>query len=439
MSARRIGTPITGVNALWVLDRNAAGSPPRLIRDQEKSSTEPRWSADGRWLYFLSSRSGSVQVWRAPAGDAEAKQMTSLPVDVAFYRISEDGRLLVAAMNVFPDCDTLACTKAKSEAKAKTKASGTLYTSTTPRFWDAYLDGRFINLFAVKLDGAAPATEATALTRGYQADIVSKPEGDEFAFVVAHRRQHRAFRRAPFRFRAGLGRTKQSLQCRDRRTRGAAQARSQIDDIDRKPCAFADGAEARLSLGRRFAVQGDERADHDPRHEERRRSSDRAELRSLADVSCLVGGWRDALRGRRRRRAGADLRRQSGERRRNAIDGRWSCERLDIAKGVVIYSRDALDSPSQVYELGAAVRDSSRMSAKRALAQTPMSAFEQFSFTGWNGEVVHGYVVKPAGFRRGPQISRRLPHSWRALRLVRQCLELSLESASLVGHGLCRR
>ena len=144
-----------GVNALWVLDRNAAGSPPRLIRDQEKGATEPRWSADGRWLYFLSSRSGSVQVWRALAGDAEAKQVTNLPVDVAFYRISEDDRLLIAAMNVFPDCETLACTKAKNEAKTKNKASGTVYTSTTPRFWDACLDGRYINLFAVKLDGAS--------------------------------------------------------------------------------------------------------------------------------------------------------------------------------------------------------------------------------------------------------------------------------------------
>ena len=147
-----------GVNALWVLDRNAAGSPPRLIRDQEKAATEPRWSADGRWLYFLSSRSGSIQVWRARAGDAEAKQVTNLPVDVSFYRISEDGRLMIAAMNVYPDCDTLACTKAKSEAKAKNKASGTVYSSTTPRFWDSYLDGRYINLFAVKLDGAAPPT-----------------------------------------------------------------------------------------------------------------------------------------------------------------------------------------------------------------------------------------------------------------------------------------
>jgi acylaminoacyl-peptidase len=81
-----------GVNALWVLERAQAGAPPHLIRDQEKSATSPRWSADGQWLYFLSSRSGSTQVWRAPASGAETRQVTSLPLDVAFYRLAPDGR-----------------------------------------------------------------------------------------------------------------------------------------------------------------------------------------------------------------------------------------------------------------------------------------------------------------------------------------------------------
>ncbi len=173
-----------GVNALWVLERGAVGSPPRLVRDQEKTATQPRWSADGRWLYFLSNRSGSVQVWRAPAGGSEARQMTNLPLDIAFYRITPDGGAVVAAINVYPDCDTLACSKAKNDAKAKVKASGTVYDSATPRFWDAYLDGRFINLFAVKLNADTPATDGKALTRGYQADIVSRPEGNDSAFVV---------------------------------------------------------------------------------------------------------------------------------------------------------------------------------------------------------------------------------------------------------------
>jgi acylaminoacyl-peptidase len=85
-----------GVNALWVLERGAVGAPPRLIRDQEKSGTSPRWSEDGRWLYFLSSRSGSLQLWRTLATGMETRQVTNLPLDIAFYRLAPDGRGLVA-------------------------------------------------------------------------------------------------------------------------------------------------------------------------------------------------------------------------------------------------------------------------------------------------------------------------------------------------------
>ena len=102
----------------------AAGAEPRLIRDQEKTPTAPRWSADGHWLYFLSARSGSTQLWRTAATGTESQQVTSLPLDIAFYHLSRDARALVAAVNVHPDCDTLGCSKAKDDAKAKEKSHG---------------------------------------------------------------------------------------------------------------------------------------------------------------------------------------------------------------------------------------------------------------------------------------------------------------------------
>jgi acylaminoacyl-peptidase len=173
-----------GFNALWVMDRDAANSPPRLIRDQERSSTAPRWSADGKWLYFLSSRSGSVQVWRIPADGGTAAQVTKLPLDVDIYRLTPDGRALVLAINVHPECDTLACSKNKDDAIAKQKSTGTVYDSATPRFWDSYLDGRYVGLFAVPLGGDAQPLDAVPLTRKYQADIVAKPDGDDSSFVI---------------------------------------------------------------------------------------------------------------------------------------------------------------------------------------------------------------------------------------------------------------
>src|ERR1700685_2309538 len=142
-----------GFNALWVLDRSAPNSAPRLVRDQERSSMSPRWSADGQWLYFLSSRGGSTQVWRTPAKGGESAQVTKLPLDGGLYRLAPDGRSLVAAIVVHAECDTLACSKTKDEAKAKEKTSGVVYDSATPRFWDTYLDGRYIGLFTVRLGG----------------------------------------------------------------------------------------------------------------------------------------------------------------------------------------------------------------------------------------------------------------------------------------------
>ncbi len=71
-------------------------------------------------------------------------QVTNLPLDVALYRLAPDGRSLVAAIIVHAECDTLACSKAKDEAKAKEKTTGIVYDSATPRFWDTYLDGRYI-------------------------------------------------------------------------------------------------------------------------------------------------------------------------------------------------------------------------------------------------------------------------------------------------------
>src|SRR3984957_13814898 len=106
-----------GFNALWVLDRSSPNSAPRLVRDQERSALSPRWSADGQWLYFLSSRSGSSQVWRTPAKGGESLQATKLPLDVGLYRLAPDGHSLVAAIVVHAECDTLACSKGKDEAK----------------------------------------------------------------------------------------------------------------------------------------------------------------------------------------------------------------------------------------------------------------------------------------------------------------------------------
>jgi dipeptidyl aminopeptidase/acylaminoacyl peptidase len=391
-----------GLNALWVIDRSAANSAPRLVRDQEKSSTVPRWSADGRWLYFLSSRSGSTQVWRTAAQGGESWQVTKLPLDVSQYRLAPDGHTLVAAINVHAECDTLACSKAKDDAKAKEKTSGTVYDTATPRFWDTYLDGRYIGLFAVRLSGDNAPTDAVPLTRNYQADIVGRPDGDDSSFVVAEDGSSVIFSARPSGSAQGLGDPSSLYTVPLDGSKAPQRLDLAAATSDSTPAVSPDGAKLaylarkgstftapRAQIMIRDVKSGSAR----PLAESFDRSPD--SLKWSSDSKILYAGAEDT--GQERIFA---ISVATGAVKPLTGDGHVGS--FDLAKGLIIYSRDALDSPAQLYEMktGEAPRALTHVGQDTA-TQTPFSSFEAFSFSGWNDETVHGYVVQPANYHPG--------------------------------------
>jgi acylaminoacyl-peptidase len=394
-----------GWNALWVLDRTAPAAPPRLIRDHEPGPVQPRWSRDGRWLYFLSSRSGSAQVWRAPAGGAEARPITSLPLDVALFRLSPDGQALVAAVDIDPDCASLACGKERDDARAKGKATGTVYDGATPRFWDRFLDGRFLELFAVPIGEGAPASEGVALTRGYRADIITRPGGDGSALTITPDGRTVIFAAPPSGSAQGLGEPSALYAAP---MDGSAPAR-RLDPArgtsDTDPAVSPDGSTlAFLSqTGSTFTA---------PRSRLMLRDLKSGATRELGGgLDRSFGGILWAPDGRaiysvaedtgQARLFSVDI--ASGEPR--ALTGEGHVDDVDTAAGVVVYSRDALDSPAQIFELNPAGARPLTHVGEEALAQTPMAPSQPFTFPGWTGETVRGYVVEPA--RREP--GRRYP------------------------------
>jgi acylaminoacyl-peptidase len=390
-----------GWNALWVLDRTDPTLPPRLIRDHEPTATFPWWSADGRWLYFLSSRSGSSQVWRAPAGRADAAPVTALPVDVSQYRVAPDGRTLVAAVTVDPVCGALACEKAKADARAKIKASGTIYDGATPRFWDSYLDGRFVGLFAVALGDNEPATDGVALTPGYKADIVPRPEGDASAFAITPDSRSVIFAARPSGSAQGLGEPSSLYQVSIHGGGSPTRFSWSQASSDTRPVVSPDGSRlAYLSqTGSVFTA---------PRARLMMRDLASGAVRELAaNLDRSFGDIAWSPDGATLYATAEDLGQDriyavdvaSGAARALTDDGHVSD--FSNGRGALVYSRDALDSPAELYDW---TKDGARRLthvSEPALLQTPMSPFEPFSFTGWNGEAVHGYVVKPANFQPG--------------------------------------
>ena len=77
---------------LFLLDLRAADAEPAMIASTpDHNEHDPRFSADGRWIYYLSNASGSEQLWRvAPAG-GEGERLTDFHTDVAGYLPSPAG------------------------------------------------------------------------------------------------------------------------------------------------------------------------------------------------------------------------------------------------------------------------------------------------------------------------------------------------------------
>jgi dipeptidyl aminopeptidase/acylaminoacyl peptidase len=129
-----------GHTDLWLV--SATGKNLRRLTSHPDSDSNPRWAPDSTTILFISSRSGSSQVWRIRTDGGEAVQVTEEPLDVGNLVVSPDGEYLAYTMEVFPDCRTLACTKERLREREEDKATGQIYDRVLVRHWDVWKDGR---------------------------------------------------------------------------------------------------------------------------------------------------------------------------------------------------------------------------------------------------------------------------------------------------------
>ena len=82
---------------VWVATVDGASI--RRMTTHAETDTDPQWSPDGKSLFFLSSRSGSSQVWRIALGGGEPEQVTKLTTDINGYDLFPDGKRMVLAID----------------------------------------------------------------------------------------------------------------------------------------------------------------------------------------------------------------------------------------------------------------------------------------------------------------------------------------------------
>ena len=153
--------------------------PPQQLTPEGWNVNSPAFSADGRSVYFMSAKSGSMQLYVMPVTGGEPKRLTDTVIDVDGYKLSPDGTQVALAFAVFPDCKgDLDCTRKKLDEADALKTTGKVFDRMFIRHWDTWNDGRLNRVFAAKLGGEGMIKTATLLSGDINGDIPSKPFGD---------------------------------------------------------------------------------------------------------------------------------------------------------------------------------------------------------------------------------------------------------------------
>ena len=168
------------VTNLWRVP-TAGGEPQQLTFVQQGSNDNPRWSADGRYLYFLSSRvEDKPQVFRLAFEGGEARQITSFATGVSNFVLSPDGHTLAIIASVFPACTDMVCNEKLLKERKDNPVKARVITEMPFRRWDSWVEGLRNHIFVMPSSGGT----ATDLTPGDVDSPIWPGEGggDEVAF-----------------------------------------------------------------------------------------------------------------------------------------------------------------------------------------------------------------------------------------------------------------
>jgi dipeptidyl aminopeptidase/acylaminoacyl peptidase len=355
-----------------------------------------RWSPDGKSVAFISTRSGSMQLYVVTlAGDGVAgtpKQITNLSSDVDGIVWAPDGRSIAFTAEVYPDCRDEACNAARDKAVEEQPSKARIYDRLLYRHWTSWSTGKRTHLFLVPVNGGA----ARDLLPGADYDV--PPPQREGPHPIAFSPDSKSI-------------------CFTAVT-DAVEATStngdlfEIDAAGGTPRKLTtnpgfDGAPAYSPDGKSIAYRSQARAGYEAdkwrlmvmdRAAGRSTSLTDGLDRSVEDLRWSTDGASIYFNAEDRGEMPVFVMTAAGGTPRAVTPGSFDGE-FDVVRDTLVVSRSSLASPPELFTLshGGSAKPLTRHNAT-LLASLDLSKPEAFTFKGAGGAEVQGFLVRPPAF-----------------------------------------
>ncbi|MBN2011796.1 S9 family peptidase [candidate division KSB1 bacterium] len=382
-----------GRTDLWIV--NIDGSNLRQVTTHPANDYNPRWSSDGKDIWFLSTRTDIAQIRKISASAGESQQITDLPLDASNLIVSPTGTHLAFTMDVFPGM-SITDTKAKLDAIENSKVSGRIYEQLFIRHWDTWNDGRRSHMFVIPVSGGNPVdvmlnmdADTPSKPFGGTEEITFTPDGKSIVFTAKDVGRSEAWSTDYDLYVASID---GSTPPRCITASNEAWDIGPVFSPDGKTLAYLAMARPGYEADRYRVMLYDWKTgavrslteDWSLSPSEIFWSPDSKKIYAKADY--LAQG------------ALFEIEIKSGKRTLVRSDG--TVRSPGCAGDRLVFGLDNLKSPVELYSMktnGKGLKQLTTINADK-LATIRFGDYEQFTFAGWNNETVYGYLVKPVDF-----------------------------------------
>jgi len=133
-----------GNRELFLIDTD--GKNCRQITHTPFSENQAEWSADGNKIRFMSTESGSMQLWEMASDGSNRIQLTDITDGISGYRFSPDEKKLLYTADVAADKPL------QDLYKDLPKATGKIYNDYMYRHWDTWVES-YSHVFVTDVNG----------------------------------------------------------------------------------------------------------------------------------------------------------------------------------------------------------------------------------------------------------------------------------------------